>query len=104
MLPPISILFAAFLGYNPVQHLLGAHTLAGLSPSDRLAVTGHSFFPQLISGPFRDALQWTVAFAIVACLLAAAASLMRGGRSAPEVAPERRPRSRRTRVEIEQAY
>ena len=30
-LPPVSILFAAFLGYNPIQHLLGAHVLAALS-------------------------------------------------------------------------
>ena len=27
-LPPVSTLFAAFLGYNPMQHLLGAATLA----------------------------------------------------------------------------
>ena len=30
-LPPVSILFAAFLGYNPIQHLLGPHALAALS-------------------------------------------------------------------------
>ena len=30
-LPPVSILFAAFLGYNPIQHLLGAHALSLLS-------------------------------------------------------------------------
>ena len=30
--PPISVLFAAFLGYNPVQHLVGAEALAGLPP------------------------------------------------------------------------
>ena len=29
-LPPVSTLFAAFLGYNPIQHLLGAGTLAHL--------------------------------------------------------------------------
>ena len=27
--PPISVLFAAFLGYNPIQHLVGADALAG---------------------------------------------------------------------------
>ena len=27
-LPPVSILFAAFLGYNPIEHLLGPHVLA----------------------------------------------------------------------------
>jgi MFS family permease len=79
-LPPVSILFAAFLGYNPIQHLLGPHVLAGLSAHDQGALTGSSFFPNLISGPFRDGLHAAFAFAIVACLIAAAASLLRGGR------------------------
>jgi MFS family permease len=79
-LPPISILFAAFLGYNPMAHLLGPHALAALPAADRAAVTGRAFFPHLISAPFRSGLHEAFAFAIVACLIAAAASLMRGGR------------------------
>jgi EmrB/QacA subfamily drug resistance transporter len=79
-LPPVSILFAAFLGYNPIQHLLGAHALAALSSHNHAVLTGQSFFPQLIAGPFRTGLQEAFAFAIVACLVAAAASLLRGGR------------------------
>ncbi len=79
-LPPVSILFAAFLGYNPIQSLVGAHTLNGLSPADHAALVGHGFFPQLISGPFRDGLHAAFIFAILACLVAAGASLMRGGR------------------------
>jgi hypothetical protein len=78
-LPPVSILFAAFLGYNPIQHLLGPHALAALSPHDKAALVGHSFFPDLISGPFRDGLHAAFTFAIAACLVAAAASLARGG-------------------------
>jgi MFS family permease len=79
-LPPVSILFAAFLGYNPIEHLLGGHALAGLAASDRDLLTGPAFFPHLISEPFRTGLHVAFAFAIVACLVAAAASLMRGGR------------------------
>jgi MFS family permease len=79
-LPPVSILFAAFLGYNPVQHLVGAHVLSGLSAHNHATLIGRSFFPQLISAPFRSGLQETFAFAIVACLIAAGASLLRGGR------------------------
>ncbi|HEY7620486.1 MAG TPA: MFS transporter [Solirubrobacteraceae bacterium] len=79
-LPPVSILFAAFLGYNPIQHLLGPHVLAGLSAHDQAALTGSSFFPTLVSGPFRDGLHAAFLFAITACLIAAAASLLRGGR------------------------
>jgi hypothetical protein len=42
-------------------------------------VTGQTFFPQLISDPFRGGLHAAFAFAIVACLVAAAASFLRGG-------------------------
>jgi MFS family permease len=79
-LPPVSILFAAFLGYNPIQHLVGPHALAALSAHDRGVITGQSFFPHLISGPFRTGLHEAFAFAIVACVVAAGASLLRGGR------------------------
>ena len=79
-LPPVSILFAAFLGYNPIQHLLGSDVLSTLPAHDQAVLTGHSFFPTLISGPFKDGLHAAFLFAIVACLIAAAASLMRGGR------------------------
>jgi MFS family permease len=79
-LPPISVLFAAFLGFNPIQHLIGAHTLSALSAHSQALLTGRTFFPQLISGPFHDGLSEAFIFAIVACLVAAAASLLRGGR------------------------
>jgi MFS family permease len=78
-LPPVSILFAAFLGYNPIQQLLGPGALHALSAHDQAALTGPSFFPNLISGPFQDGLHAAFTFAIAACLVAAAASLMRGG-------------------------
>jgi MFS family permease len=79
-LPPVSILFAAFLGYNPIEHLLGAHALGALSAANRATITGKSFFPHLISAPFRSGLHEAFAFAILACLIAAGASLMRGGK------------------------
>ena len=78
--PPISVLFAAFLGYNPIQHLVGPGALSALSPHAHAVVTGSSFFPHLISGPFSDGLDAAFVFAIVACLVAAFASLLRGGR------------------------
>ncbi|MGZ4184830.1 MAG: MFS transporter [Solirubrobacteraceae bacterium] len=78
--PPVSVLFAAFLGYNPIQHLAGAHVLGTLSAHSAAIVTGRTFFPQLISGPFRTGLHEAFAFAIVACLVAAGASAMRGGK------------------------
>ncbi|HEX4437229.1 MAG TPA: MFS transporter [Solirubrobacteraceae bacterium] len=79
-IPPVSILFSAFLGYNPVEHLIGAHALGSLSAANHAAVTGRSFFPHLISSPFSSGLHEALVFAIAACLIAAAASALRGGR------------------------
>ena len=78
--PPVEVLFAAFLGYNPVQHLVGSHVLSSLPAHASATLTGRAFFPHLISGPFRSGLHAAFAFAIVACLVAAVASLMRGGK------------------------
>ncbi len=78
-LPPVASLFASFLGYNPMQHLLGPHVLAALPHDQAAALTGRAFFPTLMSGPFADALHVAFTFALVACLVAAAASLLRGG-------------------------
>jgi MFS family permease len=80
-LPPVSILFAAFLGYNPIQHLVGNHVLAQLPASQHALLVGRSFFPHLISAPFRSGLHEAFAFAIIACLVAAVASWSRGGRA-----------------------
>jgi MFS family permease len=79
-LPPVATLFAAFLGYNPVQTLLGPHVLSTLSPANAHTLTGRGFFPHLISSPFHTALVYAFIFAIAACLVAAFASLMRGGK------------------------
>jgi len=79
-LPPISTLFAAFLGYNPVQHLISPLVLSHLSAASRSTLLGRRFFPTLISTPFRDGLHTAFDFAIAACLVAAVASWMRGGK------------------------
>ncbi|HLN05783.1 MAG TPA: MFS transporter [Acidimicrobiales bacterium] len=79
-LPPVSTLFAAFLGYNPVQHLIGPQGLAALSGPQRSVLLGHSFFPSLIASPFHSGLHEAFAFSIAACLIAAVASWSRGKR------------------------
>ncbi len=78
--PPISVLFAAFLGYNPIEHLVGTGALGAVSTHSHAVLTGQAFFPHLISKPFADGLDTAFAFAVVACLVAAGASLLRGGR------------------------
>jgi MFS family permease len=85
--PPVSVLFAAFLGYNPIEHLAGPHVLGALSAHSQAIITGRGFFPELISGPFRTGLHEAFAFAILACLVAAGASAMRGGRYHHEEIP-----------------
>jgi hypothetical protein len=89
-LPPVSSLFAAVLGVNPIEHLLStAGVLASLPAAAQHVLTGREFFPGLISAPFHHGL--TVVFAVAAGLaaLAAIASLMRGGRY---IHPELKPR------------
>ena len=79
-LPPVSVLFASLLGYNPIQSLLGPAALGNLPPDHVAYLTGRSFFPQLISGPFADGLAVAFGFAITACLVAALVSALRGGK------------------------
>ncbi|MGB8877505.1 MAG: MFS transporter [Solirubrobacteraceae bacterium] len=98
-LPPVSILFAAFLGYNPIQHLLGSTTLAHISAHSQAILTGRSFFPHLISAPFRSGLHEALYFAIAACLVAAAASLMRGTPYRPDDEEPERTQHLHTRAE-----
>jgi MFS family permease len=76
-LPALGVLFAAFLGYNPMKTLLGP--LSGHLPAANLSVlTGHSYFPQLITEPFHDGLVITFWFAIGASVVAAVASVFTG--------------------------
>ena len=88
-LPPVSVLFAAFLGYNPMQTLLGP-ALRALSPARQAVITGHAFFPGLISGPFHHGLSVVFTFALFVCLVAAAASWLRGA-AAPRAAAAAEP-------------
>ena len=76
-LPPASVLFAALLGYNPVSTLLGP-ALAHLPAARAAYLTGRSFFPSVISPAFGHGLAAAFDFAIAACLIAAAVSLLRG--------------------------
>jgi hypothetical protein len=85
-LPPVSSLFASVLGVNPIQHLLApSGVLAHLPAASQAELTGRTFFPSLLTGPFHNGL--IVVFSVSAALsvLAGLASLLRGKRQA---APE----------------
>jgi MFS family permease len=76
-LPPIGVLFASFLGYNPMQQLLGP-ILHQLNPAHVAYLIGREFFPHLITGPFHDGLGVAFGFAIAACVIGAIASALTG--------------------------
>jgi hypothetical protein len=78
-LPPVSTVFSAFLGINPVRTLLGPTGVLQTLPAHNAAVlTGKQFFPNLISAPFHHGLVIVFATATAMSVLAAAASLLRG--------------------------
>jgi MFS family permease len=78
--PPVGSLFAAFLGYNPMKQLLGSAHAAGVSSAQWATITGKTFFPHLIADPFIDGLRIAFTASLIMCLVAGAASWLRGGR------------------------
>jgi MFS family permease len=78
-LPPVGTLFSAFLGYNPMQTTLGPE-LAHLPHHTAAYLTGHRFFPTLVSHPFATGIHEAFYFAAACCAVAAVASWLRGGR------------------------
>jgi hypothetical protein len=80
-LPPVASLFAAFLGYNPIERLLGpTGALQHVTHAQAATLTGGQFFPGLISGPFHSGLIVVFVAAALMSVIGAIASLLRGGR------------------------
>jgi MFS family permease len=80
-LPPVSTMFAALLGYNPIQNLLRPSGVLQHLPAHNVQVlTGRQFFPHLISAPFHHGLVIVFTAAAVMSLTGALVSLLRGKR------------------------
>ena len=79
-LPPTATLFAALLGYNPMAHLIPTAILHALPGAQAATLIGERFFPHLIGTTFMSALREVFLFAMAMSLVAAVASLLRGGR------------------------
>jgi MFS family permease len=78
-LPPVSTLFASFLGYNPLRGLLAqSGELTRLPARNVAALTDKQFFAHLISGPFHQGLVVVFSAAIVMSVTGALVSLSRG--------------------------
>jgi MFS family permease len=84
-LPPVGSLFAAFLGYNPIAELLSPSHALQQPGVNAEVLTGKSFFPELISGPFHAGLVVVFVAAAIMMLIGALASLVSPGRYADEV-------------------
>jgi len=78
--PPVGYLFAAFLGYNPLQTMIPASVLNSLPAQQAATITSRAFFPQLIEPAFHRGLFEVLIFSIIMCLIGAAASWVRGGK------------------------
>jgi hypothetical protein len=90
-LPPIGSLFAAFLGDNAIQLELSRLGMLHSLPATHAAyLTGREFFPRLISAPFAAGLHPAMYFAAATSLIAAGASLLRGGRYVHRAEPLRK--------------
>lgn len=80
-LPPVSTLFATFLGDNPIGHLLGPSGVLTTLPEHQVhTLTGTAFFPALVAGPFHHGLVTVFGAAAVMALVAALTSALRGRR------------------------
>jgi MFS family permease len=78
--PPVGSLFASFLGFNPLQTLLGSQSAAHVSNAQWATLTGKHFFPNLIASPFHHGLVIVFAVAIGLSIVGAIFSLLRGKR------------------------
>jgi MFS family permease len=78
-LPPVSTLFSALLGYNPIKSMLQpTGALARLPARSTAILTGKQFFPNLISGPFHHGLVIVFSAAIALSVIGALISFLRG--------------------------
>ena len=83
-IPPVGSLFAAFLGYNPIEALLGPTGLLTRIPAaDAATLTGKQFFPNLIAEPFHDGLVIVFIAAAAMSVIGAVATLAGGKRVQP---------------------
>ncbi|WP_246115650.1 MFS transporter [Trebonia kvetii] len=86
-LPPVSTIFSAMLGYNPVQNLLSQAGVLNTLPARNVAtLTSKQFFPHLISGPFHHGLMIVFTAAALMAVCGAAVSWLRGKK--PEASQE----------------
>jgi hypothetical protein len=87
-IPPTGALFSAFLGYNPMDAIIGALPAAMQSaiPQNVIAVLqGHDWFPKTLADAFMPSLQISFIIGAVLSGIAAVLSAMRGEKYVHEI-------------------
>ena len=79
-MPAVGSLFSSFLGYNPLQSLLGSQAATRVSNAQWATLTGKHFFPSLIQSPFHHGLVIVFSLAIAMSVAGALFSAFRGTR------------------------
>jgi EmrB/QacA subfamily drug resistance transporter len=79
-MPPTTALFSAFLGYNPMNSILGNDAVSALPAAARSAILGNRFFPTTIAPAVMSSLRLAFYISAALSLIAAVASWMRGKR------------------------
>ena len=90
-IPPTGALFAAFLGYNPVQMILTglpATVTAGITHATMATLTGVTWFPTTLAGAFMPSLALTFYVGALISLISAVLCAMRGKRYVHELDSE----------------
>ena len=80
-IPPTGALFAAFLGYNPVQMILAGLPVAvtaGIAPATLAILTGVTWFPTTLAGAFMPSLALTFYVGAAISVISAVLCFMRG--------------------------
>ncbi len=87
-IPPTGALFSAFLGYNPMDAILGALPASVLSAIPQNIVTilqSHDWFPKTLADAFMPSLRVSFIIGAVLSAIAAVLSAMRGERYVHEI-------------------
>jgi len=87
-IPPTGALFAAFLGYNPVQMILAGlpvAAIAGIAPATIAILTGSTWFPTTLAGAFMPSLALTFYVGAALSVISAVLCAMRGERYVHEL-------------------
>lgn len=79
-IPAVGSLFSSFLGYNPLQSLLGSQSITNVTNAQWATLTGKHFFPSLIQSPFHHGLVIVFSLAIAMSVIGALFSAFRGTR------------------------